>query len=209
MVKISPSLLAADFSALGQEVKRIPDADMLHIDVMDGCFVPNISIGPGVVKSIRDKTPLFFDVHLMLTRPLPYIKSFCDAGADSISFHVESQDDPAAVIACIRENGRKPGIALSPATPPEALCGLPPDLYLITVMTVEPGFGGQKLIESCLDKLPVLREMFPSALLEIDGGVNLETAPLCLEKGADILVAGTAVFRAPDPAEAIQALRGS
>ena len=207
MVKIAPSLLAADFSALGQELARVSQADMLHIDVMDGCFVPNISIGPPVVKAIRDKTPLFFDVHLMLQHPLPYIEAFRAAGADSISFHIECGDDPMAVIARIRELGMKPGIALSPATPPEALREIDPGLYLITVMTVEPGFGGQKLIESCLDKLPTLRNMFPRTLLEIDGGVNLTTAPLCLEKGADILVAGTAVFRAEDPGKAIQALR--
>ena len=209
MVKIAPSLLAADFSALGQELSRIPQADMLHLDIMDGHFVPNLTFGPGVVAALRDKTALPFDVHLMLEHPLPYIKTFCDAGADSISFHIESKDDPAAVISRIRENGAKPGIAVKPSTPPEALQNIDRNLYLITVMTVEPGFGGQTLIESCLDKLPVLRKMFPDTLLEIDGGVNPETAPLCRAKGADILVAGTAVFRAPDPAAAIQALRGN
>ena len=209
MIQIAPSLLAADFSALGREISRIPGADMLHIDVMDGCFVPNISIGPAVVAALRDKTSLPFDVHLMLEHPLPYIKSFCDAGADVISFHMESKDDPATVIKAIRENGAKPGIALSPATSPEALRDIDRDLYLITVMTVEPGFGGQRLIESCLDKLPALREMFPGALLEIDGGVNLTTAALCRAKGADVLVAGTAVFRTSDPAAAIQALRNA
>ncbi len=206
-LKISPSLLAADFSALGQEVQRVAAADMLHIDVMDGRFVPNLSIGPQVVASLRDKTSLFFDVHLMLEHPLPYIEAFRRAGADSITFHIECADDSAAVLAAIRESGAKPGMALSPATPPQALEPFGDGLYLITVMTVEPGFGGQKLMEPCLEKLSPLKKAFPHVLLEVDGGVNEETAPLCRRAGADILVAGTAVFRAEDPAAAIEKLR--
>lgn len=208
MTYIAPSLLAADFSALGREVARVSDADMLHIDIMDGCFVPNISMGPQIVAAIRDKTSLPFDVHLMLEHPLPYIEAFRKAGADSITFHIESGDDPAAVLQAIEESGAKPGIALNPATPPQALARFASHgLYMVTVMTVEPGFGGQKLIPAALEKLCWLRENFPGALLEVDGGVNMETAPLCRRKGADVLVAGTAVFQAPDPSAAIEALR--
>lgn len=207
MTYIAPSLLAADFSDLGREVARVSSADMLHIDIMDGCFVPNISMGPQIVAAIRDKTSIPFDVHLMLEHPLPYIEAFRKAGADSITFHIESKDDPAAVLQAIRESGAKPGIALNPATPPQALAEFASQLYMITVMTVEPGFGGQKLIPAALEKLPWLKENFPAVLLEVDGGVNGETAPVCRQKGADILVAGTAVFKAQDPSAAIEALK--
>lgn len=208
MIQIAPSLLAADFSALGRELGRIPGADMLHVDVMDGCFVPNISMGPPVVSAIRGKTSLPFDVHLMLEHPLQYIDAFRKAGADSISFHIECADDPAQVLAAIRESGAKPAMAISPDTPVEALFPFASNIYMITLMTVYPGFGGQKLIPECLKKVRPLKERFPGVLVEVDGGVNLETAPACRAAGADVLVAGTAVFRAQDPAGAIAALRG-
>ncbi len=209
MVQIAPSLLAADFSALGEEVSRVASADMLHIDVMDGCFVPNISMGPGVVAAVRKKSSLFFDVHLMLAHPLQYIRAFRGAGADSISFHIESGDDPARVLDAIRESGAKPALAISPATPPEMLEPYGGGLFMITVMTVEPGFGGQKLIPSCLEKAVWLKKRFPGVLIEIDGGVNTETLSACKATGADVLVAGTAVFKSSDPAAAIEQLRCS
>lgn len=209
MVQIAPSLLAADFSALGEEVSRVASADMLHIDVMDGCFVPNISMGPGVVAAVRKKSSLFFDVHLMLAHPLQYIRAFRGAGADCISFHIESGDDPARVLDAIRESGAKPALAISPATPPEILEPYASGLFMITVMTVEPGFGGQKLIPSCLEKAAWLKKRFPGVLIEIDGGVNTETLSACKATGADVLVAGTAVFKSSDPAAAIEQLRCS
>lgn len=206
-MKVAPSLLAADFSNLAAELKKVKTADMLHVDIMDGVFVPNISIGPAVVAALRDKTPLPFDVHLMLLHPLPYIKAFREAGADSITFHLESADDPMQVIEAIRESGALPGLAISPDTPVAAAAPYAPYINSITVMTVQPGFGGQALIPAALDKLPVLKAAHPDLLLEVDGGVTLQNAPLIASKGADILVAGTAVFRADHPSAVIRELR--
>lgn len=199
MVYIAPSLLATDFSRLAEEVGRIERADMLHVDVMDGHFVPNLSIGPAVVEALRKKTKLPFDVHLMMEEPLAYIGVFRQAGADIITFHIECQDQPQAVIAAIKASGARAGVAISPKTPAEAIGPWGEDLSQITVMTVEPGFGGQSMMLDMLPKVYKLRARFPQALVEVDGGVNLETAPLCKAAGANILVAGTSVFRAQDP----------
>ncbi len=207
MASVAPSLLAADFSVLAQELSRIGSADMLHLDSMDGCFVPNISFGPPVISALRGKTSLFFDTHLMLSHPLSYIEAYKKAGADGITFHIECEDDPAAVLAAIKSCGCAPGIALNPATPPEAVAPYGKELKMITVMTVQPGFGGQKLRPEALKKVTWLKEKFPEVLVQVDGGVNEETAALCVKAGADVLVAGTAVFRAADPAAAIEALR--
>lgn len=206
-MKIAPSLLAADFSALAQDVARVKSADMLHIDVMDGVFVPNISMGPGIVQSLRDKTPLLFDVHLMLRHPLPYVEAFRKAGADCITFHVECADEPDEVIDSILRCGAKAGVALKPATGAEAVGEWGSKLSQVTVMTVEPGFGGQKLMPGPLEKIREIKRRWPQVMVQVDGGVNPETIALCARAGADCVVAGTAVFEAENPGLEMEKLR--
>ncbi len=207
-MKIAPSLLAADFARLEEEVKKVSSADLLHIDIMDGRFVPNLSMGPCVVSALRGKTDLLFDVHLMLEDPLPYVKVFRESGADQITFHVECAADPDRMLDEIEACKAKAGMALKPATPAEKLFPYGKRLSQVTIMTVEPGFGGQKLMEKPLEKIRILKEAFPHLDLEVDGGVCRETLSLCRDAGADVLVAGTAVFRAQDPAREIALLRG-
>ena len=212
MIRISPSLLAADFSRLDRELDRVSDADALHLDVMDGIFVPNISFGPPVLQSIRPKTSLFFDVHLMITHPLDYIETFVKCGADCITFHLESDSDPLKTIEKIHSFGKQAGISIRPATAPEAVLPFLSKLDMVLVMSVEPGFGGQKFLPAAVQRLAALdaerKRRGCNTLLEVDGGINAETGPLCVQAGADWLVAGNSLFGAKDPAAVVRALHG-
>jgi len=215
-VKISPSILSADFARLGEEVAAIDaaGADWIHVDVMDGHFVPNITIGPGVVKAIRKVTDKPFDVHLMIEPADPYLEAFAEAGADIISVHPESGPHLHRSLQTIRGLGKKAGVVLNPATPASVVETVLGDIDLVLVMSVNPGFGGQSFIDSQLQKIETLRGMIDRAgadiELEVDGGVNAETAPRALSAGATALVAGTAVFSGGSSryAENIAALRG-
>ena len=208
-IKVAPSLLAADFSRLGREIESVESAgaDLLHVDVMDGHFVPNITIGPFIVEAIKRVATLPLDVHLMITDPEKYAKTFIDAGADSISFHVEVLPEPHALIEMIHGCGLKAGIAISPQTPVEAVSRLLDAVDQVVVMTVHPGFGGQDLIPECVEKVRRLAETAPDKDIEVDGGINAATIQTVAAAGASVFVAGTAVFGHDDRAEAIAALR--
>ncbi|MFD2612929.1 ribulose-phosphate 3-epimerase [Paenibacillus gansuensis] len=215
MIHIAPSILSADFAKLGQEIQEVEKggADWIHIDVMDGHFVPNITLGPVIVKAIRPYTKLPFDVHLMMEEPEKYIEAFADAGADYISVHVETCPHLHRVIHLIKEHGVKPGVVLNPATPVSLIEPILQDVDLVLVMTVNPGFGGQQFIPATLDKIRALKQMLDQKGLsrvhiEVDGGINTETAAHVVEAGADVLVAGNAVFGSKDRAGAIAAIRG-
>jgi len=215
MVKIAPSILSADFSKLGEEIKDVErgGADYIHIDVMDGHFVPNITIGPLIVDAIRPVTKLPLDVHLMIENPDQYIEAFAKAGADYITVHVEACRHLHRTIHLIKSFGVKAGVVLNPATPVSLIEHIIDDVDLVLLMTVNPGFGGQKFIHSVLPKITEVKEMILAKGLnieiEIDGGVNEETAKLCIEAGANVLVAGSAVYNTENRAQAIAAIKGA
>ena len=217
MVKIAPSVLSADFSRLGAEVEeiRLGGADYVHFDVMDGCFVPNISIGIPVLKSLRRSTDMFIDAHLMIVEPLRYAEAFCRAGADLVNFHVEadSEEKIISAIETVRALGKKTGVTVKPGTPAEAVLPFIDCVDLILVMTVEPGFGGQSFMTDMLPKIAAIRtsidRLNPACELEVDGGIDVHTAPLAKAAGANVLVAGSAVFKSTDRAEAIAQLRNA
>ena len=210
MTIISPSLLAADFARLDRELAKIEKggAAWLHLDVMDGVFVPNISFGLPVIQSLRKVSGLTFDVHLMITDPARYAADFAKAGADLLTFHLESGSDPEETIALIHAQGMRAGISIRPGTPVEALLPYLNQIELALVMSVEPGFGGQKFMPESLAKIRAIRAAAPGIHISVYGGVNRETAKLCREAGADVLVAGSAVFGAEDPGRAIACLKG-
>ena len=214
MIKISPSILSADFTKLGEDIESIKTADYLHFDVMDGVFVPNISVGVPVLQSVRKFTDMVLDVHLMITKPHKYVKIFADAGADIVVFHVEA-DEPQDIfeaIKTVKECGKKVGLSLKPKTPAEAIIPYLHLLDMVLVMTVEPGFGGQSFMADMMPKVSAIRKMITEGGyecdVEVDGGVNPETAKLCIEAGANVLVAGSDIFKQADRAARIEVLRG-
>ncbi len=215
MIYIAPSLLAADFTRLGEDTARVEaaGADFLHLDVMDGIFVPNISFGPAVIGALRPQSKLVFDVHLMITAPERYVDRFIKAGADIISFHLEACEDPAALIKTIKAAGVKAAVAISPDTPAEAIIPYLADVDMALIMTVYPGFGGQKFMADMLPKIKAVREYVDKnsldCLIQVDGGIDVATAPLVSAAGANVLVAGSAVFHADDAKKKIADIRSA
>lgn len=212
-IKIAPSILASDFAKLGDEVRAIDQAgcDYIHIDIMDGHFVPNLSFGPSIIKSIRPHTDKVFDVHLMIDPAQPYLEEYAAAGADILTVHVEADNHLDRSLQVIRSLGKKAGVSLNPSTSESVIQYVLDKIDLILVMSVNPGFGGQSFIPSALDKIRNIRKMIGDRPieLEVDGGVNMDTAKDVIKAGADVLVAGSAVFNKPDYGDAIASLRSA
>ncbi|WP_448921367.1 ribulose-phosphate 3-epimerase [Eubacterium sp.] len=206
-VKISPSILASDYANLQSELERISTSDLIHVDVMDGHFVPNISIGAPVTAACKKVCDVPFDVHLMISNPLDYAEDFAKAGADIICFHSECDSDTEETIDKILSLGKKAGLAIKPATPIDEVVKYLDKLSMVLVMTVEPGFGGQSFMESTMPKVEAIRKINPDIDIEVDGGINAETIKIAAKAGANVFVAGSAVFKSENPAETIAILR--
>lgn len=211
-MKIAPSMLACDYTKMGEELRRVSkDADYIHLDIMDGCFVPNISYGPDFIRALRPLTDTPFDVHLMIESPRKFIREIVKAGADLVTIHLEAEPYLEQTLRRIRELGAMAGLSIKPGTPVEELFPYLDQVDMVLIMTVEPGFGGQTFMEEMLDKVRVLQEEMKerrvSPLIEVDGGVNEENVVLASQAGADICVAGTAVFRSSNPAETIRRMQ--
>ncbi|HEY7040722.1 MAG TPA: ribulose-phosphate 3-epimerase [Methylomirabilota bacterium] len=212
-MKIAPSILSADFAALGEAIARVESAgaDLLHVDVMDGHFVPNLTIGPPVIESIRKRTRLPLDVHLMIEEPERWVETYVRAGADYVTVHAEASTHLQRALSSIREAGARSGVALNPSTAPDVLQYVLEDLDLVLVMSVNPGFGGQSFIPTAYEKIRRLREMIGNrdVLVSVDGGVKVDNAARLAQAGAQVLVAGSSVFGTPDPGAAVAALRSA
>ena len=206
-IKISPSILASDYANLQSELDRISTSDLIHVDVMDGHFVPNISIGAPVVASIKKVCNVPFDVHLMISNPLDYVEDFANAGADIICFHTECDSDVEKTVDKIISLGKKPALAIKPATPVDDVVKYLDKLSMVLVMTVEPGFGGQSFMESTMPKIEAIRKINPDIDIEVDGGINPETIKIASRAGANVFVAGSAVFKSENPAQTIALLK--
>lgn len=210
-MKIAPSMLACDFSQMGNEIKEVNNSDYIHLDVMDGNFVPNISFGPAVIKSLKKHSDIPFDVHLMINNPNRYINDFFKAGADIITFHLEAENNIEQAIDLINNNGIKAGLAVKPNTPIEEVFPFLNKLYLVLIMTVEPGFGGQAFMPEMMEKVRVLKKEILkrklSTLIQVDGGINLNTVNTASENGVDICVAGTCIFKSSNPKQTVKILQ--
>lgn len=207
ILKISPSILASDYANLQSELDRISTSDMIHIDVMDGHFVPNISIGAPVVAACKKVCNVPFDVHLMISNPLDYAEDFAKAGADIICFHTECDSDTEQTIDKILSLGKKAALAIKPATPIDEVVKYLDKISMVLVMTVEPGFGGQSFMESTMPKIEAIRKINPDIDIEVDGGINADTVKIAAKAGANVFVAGSAVFKSENPAEIIALLK--